>query len=269
MSRARTNWSRSAANTACASWGPTSTASTTRPRISVRDLLHRLRRQGQRRAVVAVGRHRHGHHRLLALGQDGRLGDRRARQQVGHRRGRSAHLLRAGRQHAHHRAALRGPEGRPRLRRSGEARLEEEAHRGPQGGPHQHGRAGGQFAHRRARRQRQDLRGRVQAVRRDPRALAARPARFCARHPGAADAEGQQRRHHHRRRRFRRAAVRCLRRQWPVADGDAARSRCRVPQIHSAVRCRRQSGRHHRRRAADAPIRTRCGSDSRIRASMR
>ena len=48
----------------------------------LRDVLHRLRRQGLDRAVVAVGRHRHGDHRLLALGEDGRLGDRRPRQQV-------------------------------------------------------------------------------------------------------------------------------------------------------------------------------------------
>ena len=48
----------------------------------LRHVLHRLRRQGLDRAVVAVGRHRHGDHRLLALGQDGRLGDRRPRQQV-------------------------------------------------------------------------------------------------------------------------------------------------------------------------------------------
>ena len=68
----------------------------------VRDLLHRLRREGHRRAVLAVGRHRHGDHRLLALGEDGRFGDRRPGQQVRHRRGRSADLLRAGRQHADH-----------------------------------------------------------------------------------------------------------------------------------------------------------------------
>jgi acyl-CoA synthetase (NDP forming) len=41
----------------------------------------------------------------------------------------------------------------------------------------------------------------------------ARPARICARHPGAAHAKGQQRRHHHRRRRLRCAAVGRLRRQ--------------------------------------------------------
>ena len=81
--------------------------------------------------------------------------------------------------------------------------------------------------------------------------------------------EGQQRRHHHRRRRIGRAAVGCLRGQRPVADGDAAGSGCRVPQVHSAVRRGRQSGRHHRRRAADAPIRTPCAWGSRIRASTR
>ena len=89
------------------------------------------------------------------------------------------------------------------------------------------------------------------AVRRDPRPLAAATARIRPRHAGAADAEGRERRHHHRRRRLRRAAVGRLRRQRPVADGDAAGSRCGVPQIHPAVRCGRQSGRHHRRRAAD------------------
>ena len=66
---------------------------------SLRHVLHRLRRQGFGGAVVAVRRHRHGDHRLLALGQDGRLRDRRPRQQVRHRRGRSARLLRAGSQH--------------------------------------------------------------------------------------------------------------------------------------------------------------------------
>ena len=38
-------------------------------------------------------------------------------QQGRHRRGRPADLLRAGRRDAHHRPALRGPEGRPRVRR--------------------------------------------------------------------------------------------------------------------------------------------------------
>src|SRR5207245_2333265 len=47
------------------------------PRQSVRDVLHRLRRQGFGGAVVTIRRHRHGDHRLLALRQDGRLGDRR------------------------------------------------------------------------------------------------------------------------------------------------------------------------------------------------
>ena len=66
----------------------------------LRDVLHGVRRQGQRGAVVAVGRHRDGHHRLLPLGEDGRLGHRRPGEQVGYRRGRSADVLRAGRQHA-------------------------------------------------------------------------------------------------------------------------------------------------------------------------
>ena len=130
-------------------------------RQSLRHVLHRLRRQGLGGAVVAVRRHRHGDHRLLALGQDGRLGDRRPRQQVRHRRGRSARLLRAGSQHHDHRAALRGSEGRPRLRGSRQARLQEEAGGGAEGGPHLGRRQGGVVAYRRARRQRQDLRGRV------------------------------------------------------------------------------------------------------------
>ena len=79
----------------------------------------------------------------------------------------------------------------------------------------------------------------------------ARPARVCARAAGAADAQGRERRHHHRRGRVGRAAVGCVRRQRAQADGDAGRSRRRVPQIHPAVRRRGQSGRHHRRRAAE------------------
>ena len=46
-----------------------------------------LRRQGQGGALVAVRRHRHGDHRLLALRQDGGLSDRRSWQQVRPRRG--------------------------------------------------------------------------------------------------------------------------------------------------------------------------------------
>jgi predicted CoA-binding protein len=117
----------------------------------VRDVLHTVRRQGQGRAVVAVRRYWHGDHRVLALGQDGRVRDRRARQQVRHRRGRSAHVLRAGRQHRDHRPALRGPEGWPVVRRSGSSRLEE-AGGGAEGGPHQPG-ARRKLAHGRAGRQ--------------------------------------------------------------------------------------------------------------------
>ena len=79
----------------------------------------------------------------------------------------------------------------------------------------------------------------------------ARSSRFRARHPRAAHAEGRERRHHHRRRRLGRAAVGRVRRQQAVADGDAAGPRRRVPQVHSAVRRRRQPGRHHGRRAAE------------------
>ena len=127
----------------------------------VRHVLHGLRLQGHHGPVVAVRRHRHGHHRLLAFGQDGRVGHRRPGQQVGHRRGRPADLLRARSEHHRHRAALRGPEGRPRLRRSRQARLQEEARHHAQGRPHRRRRRGRQLAHRRAGRQRQDLRGRA------------------------------------------------------------------------------------------------------------
>ena len=56
----------------------------------LRDLLHALRRQGQGRAVIAKRRRRDGDRRLQPLDQDGRVGDRRAGQQIGHRRGRPA-----------------------------------------------------------------------------------------------------------------------------------------------------------------------------------
>ena len=66
----------------------------------------------------------------------------------------------------------------------------------------------------------------------------------------AADAEGRERRHHHRRGRLRRAAVRRLRRQRPVADGHPAGPRRGVPRVHPAVRRGGQPDRHHRWRAA-------------------
>ena len=90
---------------------------------------------------------------------------------------------------------------------------------------------------------------RQSGVIRAPRA--ARHARVRARRADAADAQGRERRDHHRRRRLGRAAVGRLRRQRPVADGDAAGPRRGVPQVHPAVRRGRQPGRHHRRRAAD------------------
>ena len=62
--------------------------------------------------------------------------------------------------------------------------------------------------------------------------------------------KGENVRDHHRRRRLGRAAVGRLRRQQAAADGDAAGPRRGVPQVHPAVRCRRQPGGHHRRRAA-------------------
>ena len=147
-------------------------------------------------------------------------------------------------------SALRGPEGRAGLCRSGQPRLEEEAGGGAQGGPHQPGRARRQLAHRGAGRQRQDLRRRVPSMRRDPGALAARPAGFRARHAGAADAQGQQRGHHHRRWRLGRAAVGRLRRQQlslmaMPPDLDAA-FRKFIPPFGAAG----NPDRHHRRRAA-------------------
>mgnify|MGYP003694456711 CR=1 FL=1 len=228
-----------------------------------------LRRQGPRGAVVAVGRHRDGHHRLLPLGEDGRLGHRRSGNKVGHRRGRSADVLRAGRQHAHHRAALRGPEGRPRVRRSGQARVEEEAGRRAQGRTHLPGLQGGQLAHRRARGQRQDLRRCAPAVGRHSCALAARDARVRTRASDPADTEGRQHRHHHRRGRLRRAAVRRGRGQRPVAHEPFRRTSTRRSRSSS-----RRSARPATRSTSPAasrrrPTRTRCGSGSRIRGSTR
>jgi acyl-CoA synthetase (NDP forming) len=52
-------------------------------------------------------------------------------------------------------------------------------------------------------------------------------------------------------RRLGRAPLRRLHRQRPVSDGDAGRSRRRLPQVHPALRRCRQPGRHHRRRAAE------------------
>ena len=94
-------------------------------------------------------------------------------------------VLRAGRQHAHHRDALRGPEGRPLVCRGREARVEEEAGRDAEGGPHEPRRARRELAHGRARRQRQDLRRRAAPVGRHSRAGPARHARVRARDPGA------------------------------------------------------------------------------------
>ncbi|MGY4361399.1 acyl-CoA synthetase (NDP forming) [Bradyrhizobium sp. i1.7.7] len=82
----------------------------------------------------------------------GRLGDRRPRQQVRYRRGRSARLFRAGSEHEPDRPALRRPQGRPRLRGSRQARLQEEAGHRAQGRPHLGRRKGGLVAYRRARR---------------------------------------------------------------------------------------------------------------------
>ena len=148
----------------------------------VRDVLHRLRRQGPRGAVVAVRRHRHGDHRLLALGQDGRVGDRRARQQVATSTrttcSRSSSRTTTRTIIAQHCEDLK--DGRC-VRRGREARLEEEAGGDAEGGPHEPRRPRRELAHGRARRQRQDLRRRADAVRRHPRAEPARPPRIRAR----------------------------------------------------------------------------------------
>ena len=136
-------------------------------------------------------------------------------------------------------------------------------------GPHEPRRARGELAYRRARRQRQDLRRRAAPVGRHPRAGPARHARVRPRDAGTRDAEGRERRHHHRRRRLGRAAVGRVRRQQAHADGDAAGSRRRIPQVHSAVRRSGQSGRHHRRRAAEDVPEHDPARASRIRASTR
>src|SRR5579871_5228464 len=100
----------------------------------------------------------------------------------------------------------------------------------------------------------------------------ARPQRSAGVRALSADhggAQGRERADHHRRRRLGRAALGRLRRQRAQVDGDAARSRRRVSQVHPAVRRGRQSGRHHRRRAAHDlsqhhPARTRRSADSRV-----
>ncbi|MGY3466230.1 putative CoA-binding protein [Bradyrhizobium sp. LM6.11] len=194
--------------------------------------------KGHAALSCAVGWHRHGHHRFFALGKNGCVGHRRSRQQVRYRRGRSARLLRAGSEHQPDCAALRGSQGRPRLCRSRKTRLQEEACHRAQGWPHLRRCEGSLVAHRRARRQRQDLRGRPGAVRRDPRPLAAAAARVRARRAGAADAQGRERPDHHRCRRLGRAAVGLLRRQRPVAD-----DRCRRISMRPSASSSRRSAR--------------------------
>ena len=152
-------------------------------------------------------RHRHGDPRLRAHHEDGRVGDRRARQQVRPRRGRPAHLLRRGPEHRVHRDAPGGPQGRARVRRGGAGDRAEEAGRRAQGGPYQRGREGGRLAHRRAGGRRRGVRRHPAAGRRHPGAGPERHAGVRAGAAGAAHAEGRQRRHHHGRGRLGRAAV--------------------------------------------------------------
>ena len=223
------------------------------PAEPLRDVLHRLRRQGPRGAVVAVGRHRHGDHRLLALGQDGRVGDRRPRQQVRHRRGRPADLLRAGRRTrtiiAQHCEDLK--DGRAFAEVAKRVSKKKPVDRA-QGRPHSAGRA----------------RRRARTPARSP--ATTRSTRTCCKQSGV----------------IRARSLRDLlefARGVPMlptpkgenvviitgaggsgvllsdacvdnglhADGDAAGPRRGVPQVHPAVRRRRQPGRHHRRRAAE------------------
>ena len=79
----------------------------------------------------------------------------------------------------------------------------------------------------------------------------ARDARIRPRASDPADAQGRQHRHHHRGRRLRRPAVGRGRGQRPVAHGVSPGPRCRVQEVHPALRRIRQPGRHHRRRAAE------------------
>src|SRR5579864_3573695 len=74
------------------------------------------------------------------------------------------------------------------LCRGRQTRLEKEARGRPQGGPHEVRRACGELAHRRARRERQDLRRRVPPGGRDSRAHLARHARLRAWRTTPADA---------------------------------------------------------------------------------
>ena len=106
--------------------------------------------------------------------------------------GRPAHLLRAGPEHRRRRHARRGLEGRPRLRRSGSAGLQEEAGGGAEGGPHVDGRARRQLPHRGLGRRRPRVRRRAAAERRDSRPQLERHAGVRARTAGAADAQGRE-----------------------------------------------------------------------------
>jgi acyl-CoA synthetase (NDP forming) len=158
-----------------------------------------VRRQGPRRAVVAVRRHRHGDHRLLALGQDGRLRDRG----LGNKsdideddlltffeQDENTHIivqhcedLKDGRSFAE--VAKRVSKKKPVVvLKAGRTSM---------------GARAASLAHRCAGRQRQDLRRRAQAVRRHPRQGAARHAGNGARDPQAAHAQGRERADHHRR----------------------------------------------------------------------
>src|SRR5918992_1179380 len=137
-----------------------------------RGLHHALRRGGARRPGVAERRHRDGDPRLQPLDGARRIGDRRPGQQGRHRRGRPAHLLRAGRPHRLHRPPHGGPEGRARVRGRRAAGLEDEADRGLEGRRHARRLEGGGLAHGRARRRRQGVRRHPSPGRRGPGARA-------------------------------------------------------------------------------------------------
>ena len=149
-----------------------------------------------------------------------------------------ADVLRAGRQHADHRAALRDlKDGRAFAEVA--KRAEKEAHRYAEGGrllamP---------SSHTGALTGNDKIYEDAAAVRR-PRARLRDLLEFAGIRP--ADAQGRNADHHGA------AAQGCPVRRvstMTVADGDATRSRRRIPQVHSPLALP-ATGRHHRRRAA-------------------
>ena len=217
----------------------------------VRHLLHGLRLQGLHRPVVAVGRHRHGHHRLLAQAKMGvsaivGLGNKSDIdeddlllffEQDDNTKVIAQHCedLKDGRAFAEvaKRVSKKKPVIMLKAGRTSAGAAAASSHTGAL--------AGNDKIYDDVLRQSGVIR--AKSLR--------QTARLCTRRADPADAQGRERGDHHRRRRLGRAAVRCLRRQRPEAAQAHARGPGRgLPQVHPAVRRGRQPGGHHRRRAA-------------------